>query len=107
MVLAPLNQLQCSGSSLCPGSSGGLVGTRKDSLAQAPRSFCLQRSEQKGRKRLAGAYRLGPPQVGQVTVLGVKPGAEEADRVMTAEMSAARTARVTPWWATAAGAVGL
>jgi len=50
------------------------VGTRNSSLAQAPRSVCLQRFEQKGRNGLLGTYTLGPPQAGQLTVLGSKAG---------------------------------
>ena len=34
----------------------------------------LQRSLQKGRQRLLGANRAGPPQVGQATVGGVDAG---------------------------------
>lgn len=49
-------------------SSGGAdVGTRNDSLAQAPRSIPLQRGPQNGREGFDGAYTLSPPQVGQTT----------------------------------------
>ena len=41
---------------------------RNPSLAQAPKSTCLQRSLQNGRKALAGLYTLSPPQVGHTTV---------------------------------------
>ena len=42
-----------------------------DSLAQAPRSICLQRSEQKGRHGFSGAHRASPPQFGQRTWRGL------------------------------------
>ena len=50
---------------------------RKLSLAQAPRSICLQRSQQKGRYTLAGLYTLFPPQLGQVTMRACEVGAWE------------------------------
>ena len=43
------------------------AGTLKLSLAQAPKSMFLQRSLQKGRAELEGAYRLSLPQPGQRT----------------------------------------
>ena len=39
------------------------------SLAQAPRSISLQRSEQKGRVGVFGLHSTGAPQVGQATVV--------------------------------------
>jgi len=48
-------------------SGGASAGTRKRSLAHAPRSTLRQRSLQNGRHRLAGAKALGVPQVGQGT----------------------------------------
>jgi hypothetical protein len=44
------------------------TGTRYDSVAQAPKSMSLQRSEQKGRKRLSAVHCTVAPQVGQATV---------------------------------------
>ena len=44
------------------------MGTRNSSAAQAPRSISLQRVLQKGRAAFVGANRLGPPQVGHLTV---------------------------------------
>src|SRR5438093_10726902 len=56
-------------SSLCSAASVGssATGTRYDSAAQAPRSISLQRSEQKGRKRLLSDHSTGLPHCGQAT----------------------------------------
>ena len=66
--------LQCGYSNLASPktSSGGgaVVGTRNDSLAQAPKSWSLQRSLQKGRHLLLGANTLSPLQLGQATIVG-------------------------------------
>ena len=56
-------------------SCGGCAGTRNSSEAQAPRSMFLQRWLQNGRQALVGAKRLGPPQVGHLTVGGGEEGA--------------------------------
>ncbi len=50
---------------------------RKLSLAQAPKSTCLQRSLQNGRYTFAGLYTLSPPQLGQVTMRACEMGAGE------------------------------
>lgn len=48
------------------------TGTRYDSLAQAPRSIILQRSEQKGRYGLALSQATVFPHCGQFTMRGLR-----------------------------------
>jgi hypothetical protein len=52
-------------------SGGASVGIRNDSLAHAPRSNCLHRSQQNGRYAFWGAYTLSPPHWGQTTIFGL------------------------------------
>gem|GEM_PF-2995024 len=51
-------------------SSASTTGTRYCSLAQAPRSAILHRSEQNGRNRFSARHSTRAPQCGQATVSG-------------------------------------
>jgi hypothetical protein len=53
-------------------SLGGAPGIVYFSSAQAPRSICLQRSEQKGRNVFASVHSTFLPQVGQETTVMMK-----------------------------------
>src|ERR1700712_5723631 len=72
------------------------------SVAQAPRSICLQRSEQNGRKRLSGTQRTSFSQVGHLTIVvilqsgfkevefskwGFKPNLKTAQRQVKRDVS--------------------
>ncbi len=52
-------------------SPGGAPGIVYFSSAQAPRSICLQRSEQNGRYLFSGVHSTFLPQVGQDTTVMV------------------------------------
>ena len=55
-------------------SSCSTTGMLYSPVAQAPRSWRRQRSEQKGRKRLSGVHVTGVPQQGQLTTGGGRSG---------------------------------
>jgi hypothetical protein len=71
--LAGLNQRVFSEGS-AESAFGSSAGTRYDSVAHAPRSISLQRSEQNGLKRLSGFHPTGAPQVGHATMRGLVIG---------------------------------
>lgn len=48
-------------------ASGGELGTRYASDAQAPRLTCRQRAEQNGRQVLSACHRTDWPQLGHLT----------------------------------------
>ena len=56
------------GDAASPSPTESFPGRRYSPAAQAPRSISRQRSEQKGRKRLAGSQRTLRPQIGQRTL---------------------------------------